>query len=170
MKTAHPANVSQKKQQITSNQLYYIYETLGIHSIIQPDRIRRIYRLYNQTIHPAFLFFCEKSNSDGIQLIKNISQALSTQNSMIIEIISHKPEDIKQLNNIYLRFPPIKGIIIFGENLSKWIPINSSITCCILCPIKDLLPSVNKNNKEETELLIKRKKEVWKQLKKHFNK
>ncbi len=167
--TAVQRTNQQKSRRITSSQLYYVRETLGIHSIIQPENIRHTYRLHDQTQNPAFLFFCEKFNTNGITLIQNISQALSAKNSMIIEIISHTPKDIwRASSNICFRFPPTKGIIVFGENLSKLLHIDPSITYCVLCPLDHLLPSTAKINQEENTLLIARKKEVWKQLKKAF--
>ena len=122
---------------MTAIQLYYVNTVLGISSIIQPQKIRSIYRIHPSSAKSTdFLFFCHQLHTEEEKsLIQKIGKTLSPYENRIVEILAdptEKPTEKKELSlntahsestlnkvmkNLLTRFLP-KGFIVFGSDLA----------------------------------------------------
>ncbi len=120
-------------------QFYYVRTVLGVSSVIQPEALRSVYRLLNNSTTKAdFLFFCDPVKSvEEKHLIQKMAKAIGSSQALILEVLNQTHLEKAMLDNLLTRFLP-RGFVIFGANLGYSL-INKKITQAVSINAKETL-------------------------------
>ena len=156
-------------------QFYYVRTVLGVSSVIQPEVLRSVYRLLNNSAGKAdFLFFCDPVKSvEEKHLIQKMAKAIGSSKELILEVLNQTHSEKAMLDNLLTRFLP-RGFVIFGANLGYSL-INKKITRpvsisrqetlsipgCVLNPLSDFTG-------KDSLKIQNTKQQAWNLLKKTF--
>ena len=164
---------------ITSAQLYYIHEVLGVESVISPPQVRAGCQLYEFGAEPDFLFFGRGFHIVQQAAVKKIDQALLSTGGVMADVQNLKAgAGGRVFKNLCMRFSPRRGVVVFGADLAAELKIlnkdlkdkyvlnieSLSFTVCLVHALEDL--TLTKG--QPSQNILQNKTQTWQKLKTCF--